>query len=62
MCVCFANSDSNDARALTVPSTVIDRQYQYNQTIESCLEVCAAASYSKAGVEFANECCACFTL
>ena len=52
-----ANSDSTDARALSVQVSVIGGQY--NNSVESCIEACGAGGFSLAGMEFALECCSC---
>ena len=57
-CLRFANSDSNDARTLT-EKTPVDGAY--NNSVESCVGACGDAGYRLAGVEFAGECCTCFT-
>ncbi|KAI9449322.1 WSC domain-containing protein [Lactarius psammicola] len=49
---CF--SDSNDARLLTVQTSV--NGGQFNNSVESCINACNTAGYPLAGVEFANEC------
>ncbi len=56
--VCFANSDSTDARVLA-ERTLVKGGPEMN-TVESCVGACNAAGYPLAGVEFANECCTCF--
>ncbi len=58
-CVRFANSDSNDRRFLTVRTIAIGGVS--NNSVESCIGACEGAGYPLAGVEFANECCTCFT-
>jgi hypothetical protein len=59
-CVPFANSDSNDARTLSAQVIIIDGG-QYNNSAENCVNACGAAGFDYAGVEFATQCCMCFT-
>ena len=56
--VCFTNSDSNDARTLSVP---IDLSYNYgNFTVEKCVDACQEfGNYPYVGVEVGIECCMC---
>ncbi len=58
-CLRFANSDSNDARTLTV-KTQVDSGI-FNNSVEGCVSACGDAGYPLAGVEFADECCTFFT-
>jgi len=55
----FANSDPDDARILAV-RTLVQGGPELN-SVKSCIGACEAAGYGLAGVEFANECCTCFT-
>lgn len=57
MCA-FANSDSNDATALSVHVSV--EGGRHNNTIENYIDACAE-SYLAAGVKDREECCTCFT-
>ncbi|KAF8269902.1 WSC domain-containing protein [Lactarius quietus] len=49
---CF--SDSNDARTLSDPTTVVGGQY--NNSVENCINACQYTGYSFAGLEFALQC------
>ncbi len=55
----FANSDPDDARALAV-QPLINGGTEL-MSVEMCIGACEAGGYSLAGLEFANECCTCFT-
>ena len=55
----FANSDSNDSRILA-ERTLVNGGPEMN-SVESCISACWSAGYILAGMEFANECCTCFT-
>ena len=33
----------------------------YNNTVENCINACGDEGYAFAGVEFALQCCTCFT-
>ena len=54
------NSDSNEMRTLDVHLPV--EGGPYNNTVENCIEACREARYDLAGVEFASQCCTCYTL
>lgn len=54
MCA-FANSDSNDARALSVQVSV--EGGAYNNTVANCIDACVAGNYHGAGLEDAQQCC-----
>ena len=56
--VCFTNSDSNNARTLSVPT---DLSYNYgNFTVEKCVDACQEfGNYAYAGVEVGIECYMC---
>ena len=56
--MCFANSQSNDAKTLAVPTEI---NYPYiNVTVEFCLNECDKhGGYDYAGLVAGVECCTC---
>ena len=57
-CVRFTNSDLNNAMTLPIPSIMLLGD---DNSADTCVLACQKAGFSIAGMEYAGQCCACFT-